>query len=539
VKKKYLVYLLFAVIPLLLLSIHIYFTHTVDDAQRPVNTDPDYAYLMSAIDLSKLGTSKMVLHPGTTFQVLAHLVMKAAYYFSPGSGNDFRTSVLNHPDYYLNVLQAVFSYLNILLVLAVGIVAYRVTQKITVALLIQSTPFFSAQVLIFGLRKVATDILLISVLLVMVMILVKQLHTEPPAPGKRKTYLYSLGLGILTGFALATKVTFLTATIIFVMILPSIRARVIYLLSAAGGTFLFTLPIVSQYDIIYRFITRIFTHKGIYGNGAASIFDWREYATNLLKILLENLPFFLLLVFSILFIIAVYIKERREKTGESIFKRMPGRMLAAISIAQILGIILVARHFKSKYLLPVLCFSALVIYLLYLLSRENPPGKPLHILSHKWIYPAAFLFILFSFIHTLYGLSRYHRVQADRLKESLSIGEKLSGEYEEYCVIYYYNASSVIFGLEFGNQWTPGYRETLFEIYGERYFYDHVDPSIHTWSGRRVTIEELKTLYGDKIIFYGNTFAALQEKQGTPLPPFLLKDVFGGRYFTLYSMVDK
>jgi hypothetical protein len=538
-KKKYFVYLLFAVIPLLLLSIHIYFIGTVDDAQRPVNTDPDYAYLISAIDLSKLGTSKMVLHPGTTFQVLAHLVMKAAYYFSPRAGNDFRSSVLKHPGYYLNVLQAVFSFLNILLVLAVGIVTYQVTRKITAALLIQSTPFFSSQVLIFGLRKVTTDILLISVLLVMVIVLVKRLHAEPPATGKGKTYLYPIGLGVLTGFALATKVTFLTTGIVFIIILPSIRARVIYLLSAAGGTVLFTLPIVSQYTVIYRFITRIFTHKGIYGNGAASIFDWHEYTANLLKILLGNLPFFLLLVFSILFIITVYIKERREKTGESIFKRMPGRMLAAVSLAQILGIILVARHFKSKYLLPVLCFSALMIYLLYLLSRENPSGKSLPILSHKWMYPAALLFILFSFIHTLCGLSRYHQVQADRLRESLSIGEKLSGEYKEYCVIYYYNASSIIFGLEFGNKWTPGYRKPLFEIYGERYFYNHRNPSIFTWSGRRVTIEELKTLYRDKIIFYGNTLAALHEKQRTPLPPFPLRDVFGGRYFTLYRIVDK
>jgi hypothetical protein len=536
-KNKWPAYLLLAVAPLLLFLIHVFFITSVDDARIGINTDPDYAYLVSAIDLSELGISKMVLHPGTTFQVLAHLVMKAAYYFSPGLGNDFRSAVLMDPGYYLNALQTVFSCLNILLVWVLGIVAYRITRKMAAALLIQSTPFFSSQILIYGFRKVTADILLISTLLVMVLLLLKWVSSAPPAKGKGKTFLYSIGWGIITGFALATKVTFLPAVAVFIFILPSFHTRIVYLLSAAGTTVLFTLPITSRYAAVYRFVTRIFTHKGIYGNGAASIFNWSEYTANLWRMLLENLPFLLLLVFTIVFLIVVTIKEKSQKTGESVFKQRSGRMLAAVSIAQILGLILVARHFKSKYLLPALCFSALVIYLFYLLSQENSSDKSYPLLAHKFLAPAALLLILFSFVHTLYGLSRFHQFQSLRKSESLSIHEKLSHEYKDYCLIYYYNAPSVIFGLEYGNRWTPAYRKRLFEIFGERYFYNHNNPKIYSWSGNPVNMEELRTLYRGKIIFFGNPFAALKKKQPVPPPPFPLKDVFNGKQFTLYEMV--
>lgn len=538
-KSSWAVLLVLMVLPALLFSFHMFFTKTVDDSRFQINTDPDYAYLVSAIDLSKLGISKMVLHPGTTFQVLAHLVMKAVYYSCPKAGNDFRSSVLKYPGYYLNALQALFSFLNILLVLALGIVTYRVTRRMMIALLIQSTPFFSSQILIFGFRKVTADILLISGLLVMVLTLVKWLYSESHDDGNGKTCLYSIGWGILTGFVLATKVTVLPAVILFLIILPSVRAKIIYCLSAVGLTVVFTLPIASQYAVIWRFMKRVFTHKGLYGNGVPAVFNGREYAANLMEIFLENLPFILLLLFTIFFLLIVFFREKKQKTGESIFKRLPARMLAAVSLVQLLSIMLVARHFKSKYLLTALCFSGLTIYLIYLLSRENSLGKSLPLLFHKLMVPAAFFFIIFSFIYTLCGATRYHQVQTSRLRESIFIQKKLSSEYKDYCVIYYYNAPSVIFGLEFGNQWTPAYQKELFDIYGENYFYNHLNSSIFTWSRPRVTIEELKTIYRDKIILYGNNFSVLKSKQGTSAPPFPIKDIFGGTFYNLYQVVGK
>ena len=526
-------------LPALLLSFHLYFVKTVDDGRFQINTDPDYAYLLSAIDLSKLKISKMVLHPGTTLQVLSHLLMKAAYVFHPGSDGEFRSSVLRRPGYYLNVLQAVFSFLNILLVLALGIFTFRMTRKMAPALLIQSTPFFSSQILVFGFRKVTADILMISVLFVMVLLLMKRLAGESGPGGRQGILLSSLGYGALTGFALATKVTFLPAVIIFIMVLPSLRARVSYCLAAAGSTVAFTLPIASQYADNWRFIIRIFTHKGIYGNGAPAIFDGREYAANLMNIFLENLPFCLLLLFSVLFLVGSHARGKWRKTGESIFRCLPGRMLAAVSLVQLAGILLVARHFKSKYLLPGLCFSALAVYLLFLLAGGSPAEKHSPRLSRRWRLPAALLFMLFSFLVSFHGAARYHRFQSQRKMESLSIQGKLSHEYRDFCLIYYFNAPAVVFGLEIGNKWTPVYRKPLFDIYGERYFYNHRTQKIYSWSGHRVTIEELKNTYRDKIILFGNTFSALKEKQGTSVPPFPVKDIFGGRHFTLYQAVGR
>ncbi|MDQ1351724.1 MAG: hypothetical protein QG657_2029 [Acidobacteriota bacterium] len=537
----------FILIPLLLLAVHVYFFITVDNPAYTINTDPDYAYLLSAVDLSNLGISKMVLHPGTTFQVLAHLVMRTAYFLNPGAGENFQVSVLKNPVFYLTVLQGTFALLNIILVLALGIVTYRVTKRLYAGLLMQFTPFFSVQLLIFGFRKVTADILLISVSLVLTMVLVKWLHEEqesvgrpvggPPSLTKRGIYKYAIFLGVISGFALATKVTFLVVLVVPIMMLPSIRSRFIYLASTVAGVFIFTLPIASQYPILYRFIAQIFTHKGIYGHGAPAVIDLGEYVSNLEKLAAENLPFLLLLIVGIIFLITIYIKYingRSQNTGDSIFISLSARMLPAILISQILGILVVARHFKSKYLLPVLCLSPVLLYLPGLFKQKAGTDKTHPVFSRKWVNVAVSCFIVFSLGYTLYGLNQFHYIQSLRLKEAAAIKQKLTGEYKDHCIIYYYNAPSEIFGLEFGHQWTPAFRKALLEIYGDHYFYNHNARTFYSWKGGGISLEELKTQYHGRIILFGNPFPQLREKQNIRLPDFPLKDVFGGTYYTLY-----
>jgi len=193
----------------------------------------------------------------------------------------------------------------------------------------------------------------------------------------------------------------------------------------------------------------------------------------------------------------------------------------------------VARHFKSKYLLPVLCLSGLTLYLVNEILTDRSEKK-----RSRWISHAGILFVVFSLIYTAQGVKKFYRLRSDKLKESIAIGKKLQSEFRDYQIIYYYGASSVIFGLEFGNQWTPAYRTLLREMYGDNYFYNVSNGVIYHWGGKRgVTAEDLNARFNNKYVFFGAPFHRLKQK--IKEPGVRLRDVFRGEHLTLYRPVNE
>ncbi|MGD2090362.1 MAG: hypothetical protein PVH61_29565 [Candidatus Aminicenantes bacterium] len=535
--KKLSLWLLFLVIPLLLYFIHVYFTRTVDDHHYAINTDPDYAFLLSSIDISNLEKSNMVLHPGTTLQVMSHLIMRCAYVFSDNSEDDFQTSVLKNPVFYLNNLHRTFALFNIILVLFMGIFTYKITKKILFSLLIQFTPLLSSQTIILGLRRLTADVILVFISLTMVLILIKILHEDFD---KKKIYIYSIVLGLVTGFGLATKITFIMLLVVPLIIIPFFIPRIVYILSSMISGFIFTLPISSIYIKIYKFLHRIFFHTGIYGRGEEAIIEPNKYMANLFQIVKENLPFIIILFISIVIIILTYISAENWKT---VMMNIWFKLLFAITLTQIFCIMVVAKHFQSKYLLPVLCLSGLLLYTLYKnfnwIYQKKTFSSSTRI--RRLIYFAASFFLFFSFINTFFGVAKFHHMRSSILKESIEIHRKIKNEFKDFGIIYYNTAPTVIGGLEFGNRWTPVYADALREIYGDRYFYHIVTQNIYNWGRKnKVSLEEIKVKYNNQIIFLGYPFDYFfRWKVPIQMPYFPLKDVFMGKYFTVYKLVDE
>jgi hypothetical protein len=537
-EKKDFAWWSFFIIPIFLLIIHVYFFKTVDNHKYKIHIDPDYQYLVSSIDISNLKNSRMVLHPGTTVQIMSHIIMKTIYLFSSKSGDDFQTAVLKDPVSYLNILNSTFVLLNIILVLWLGLSVYNISKKIIVSLLIQFTPFLSSQTIIFGFRKITADIVMIFASLLMVLFLVKILYIDRYI-FKKRVYIYLFFLGLISGFGIATKVPFVFLLIIPVIILPKYIHKIIYIVSTIVCGFLFTLPIAPIYYKTYKFYYKIFTHTGIYGRGEKRIVDLNDYILNLSKILVENLPFVLILIASMAYLIYIYFStENRKATVRDI----SFRLLFSITIAQLLGIFVVAKHFKSKYLIPVLCLSGLLLYLIY--SHFGKARN--HLWDHypasqkkkylKGLYSGIVCFLIFSLLFTLIGVIKFHHRQADKLRASIAIQIRMENEFSNYGVIYHYYAPSVIFGLEFGNRWTPIYTKRLRELYGDQYFYNHFSQRfyIYNWHKRdKVSLQQIKKIYQKKVIMVGKAFH--QFSKDLKIPPFSLRDVFGGGYFTIYK----
>ena len=80
------------------------------------NLDPDYFYLLDALNIVNLTTPGHVYHPGTTVQWLGALILKLAH---PLSGAEAVTAhVLADPEWYLRLIGTVFVVLDALASLA-------------------------------------------------------------------------------------------------------------------------------------------------------------------------------------------------------------------------------------------------------------------------------------------------------------------------------------------------------------------------------------------------------------------------------------
>jgi hypothetical protein len=530
-------------LPALLLSFHAFFTVTVDDSRFWINTDPEYAYLLSAIDLSRLSLSRMVMHPGTTVQCLSHLFMRARFGLF-GSGDEaFSVSVLKDPGRYLNLLHHAFSLINVGLVWLFGMQALRITRSLRFAVLCQSTPFLFAPLAVFGFRKVTSDVVLVSVSLGMAWLVLKTAHLRRDCLSVAGRLALGVAFGVVVGFGIATKINFVVMAIIPLILIPSLAGRVAFVTATAVVFRLIVIPVGASLRYFKEFALGIMTHRGIYGRGAPSLVDVHDLAVNLFSVVKENLPFCLLLLFSASIVVYSLAAPALRRRQDRAWKEWPFRALVAVTLAQVAGVLMVARHFKSKYLIPALALSVISIYLLdrqlaWLDSRAFLSGRLVKTLFRRRARLLAG-FLILSLISSGLSIDAFYRQRRERLREASIIQAKLEGEFRGFAVVYYYNAASPIYGLKFGNDWTPLYARSLAELYGEQYFYDHAKRIIHGWRRKAsITIEGLKAKYHDRIVFYGTPFPALQKREAVRPPEFSLQDITAGRAVTLYRYVD-
>ena len=533
--------LLLMALPGLLLAFHAYFTRTVDDSRFLINTDPDYAYLLSAIDLSRLGKSRMVMHPGTPVQWLSHLLMKARYWLCASKADDFATSVLKNSGAYLNLLHHAFSLMNIALLWLFGFLAYQITRRMGFALLFQSLPFLFAPIAISGFRKVSSDIILVSASLLLAGMLLKTVHAQQAHGPSSKRLALAIVFGLVVGFGMATKITFSIMAIIPLVVIPSLLGKAAFILMTSAVFWLLTLPISPAIHFFNSFLLKIMTHRGIYGHGPVSLFNLRDFFTNMFSLCRENFTFILFILFSVAIIgFSITASASRERKIQ-IWKEPHFRALAAVTLVQVVGVLMVARHFKSKYLIPAFALTAAGIYLLnrhmeWLKHQQLALGT-LWKKAILWRAKLLGTFIVLSLLNSALSIGVYHRQRLERRSEARMIEKKLQGEFRGFAVVYFYNAASLVYGLAFGNEWTPLYARPLERLFGEQYFYNPGNGAIHGWSRKnRITLETLKEKTDNRIVFYGMPFPVLSAKTNGRVPDLPLRDVAGGKGITLYQL---
>jgi hypothetical protein len=299
--KKRLNYLFLFVLPVLLLITAVCLNHARGPFWLRVNLDPDYAYLLNASNLAHWQKVGHIDHPGTTVQVLGAVTLRVVHFFDFSSKDDLHTDVLKRPEYYLHAINTVMVTLNVIMLFILGLVTYRLTKNTWLSLWLQAAPFFSNVIMGPGLSRVTPEPLLFFACLLLILILVIFLHSQSQS---------SLLFALVIGFGIATKITFLPMAVIPILALPHLKNKLFYFFAAILSFIIFTLPIIGQYNQFFRWTTRLLTHEGRYGTGKKIILSFHEYIKNLVRLLIKNPLFSIVLIISLAILLLALIIPR-------------------------------------------------------------------------------------------------------------------------------------------------------------------------------------------------------------------------------------
>ncbi len=422
------------------------------------NFDPDYFYLLDALNIINLTTPGHVYHPGTTVDWLAALVLKAAY---PLTGADaIINTVIADPEFHLRLIGTVFLGLNGLGVLALGVAGYRVFRELTSAWCLQIAPFVSMLVL-KNSYHVKPEALLLLTGLVLTALSVMALK---PGLLDRFRARFAIGYGIIAGFGVATKITALPVFLLPVFVLGvggggkdegglagGVRAIGLYGLASLLALIVFTLPAAGAYDVFFAWMSKVSQGTGAYG-GEGGAQEWTVYPANILK-LFKRPVFHVVFVLSGL-MLAVAAWRRRQAISQAIPPGVPlggpqqsveFRLLLGLWVSQLAHVAMVAKQPNVLYLVPTFVLIPLAFVLVWRLGREMIGDR------RPWdrlFRPGLVLVLAFMVVAQGFSVSRLINESGEKTRTALSVD---AAQFDRCARIYAYAASSRSYALLLGD----------------------------------------------------------------------------------------
>ncbi len=479
------------------------------------NSDPEYAYLFDSLNLVKCNMPAMYWHPGTTVEILSASLIKLIHPFE--SSSEIVRSVILNPEYYLWCLNIVFLILFIISITVLGFISYRATKNIWVAIILQASPFFSIHALM-EISRVRPETLLVTCCAIFAAIIIQIRKYD--VTEHINYYIYAFALTI--SFGIITKITFLPLIIIPILLLPTWKTRLKYLLFTMLGLIVFSFPIIPKYVSMVNWFGILVSHTGRYGTGKASIIDIDSYKDSIVQIILSNTIYSVILLIGI-FIIALCLlisMYRKELSNDLEIKA-----LLAIIVAQVAQMLMVAKHpsinSSYHYLLPSLMLSGLAVVFMVpicfrLLKMEIKP-------KFNIIYA---ILVAIVFLKVAIEVGGRVEVLKTSLKESLHLNKIVGSDFKNYGVISYLRSSSPFYALNFGNEFS-GYKHSnaMYELFPDKYFYNILSKKYFTFKGE-MSFDEIKLKCHNKIIFQGTYY----DKATNLMPPLKLKVVTSMKY---------
>jgi hypothetical protein len=341
--------LVFAIVPAFLL-LFMLFLLTEIHAFYQVWLDPVYAYLMNGLTFA-LGSNDIghIDHPGTPLQLLVALLIRFLYIF--GQSHDLATDVLTHPESYLHFISIVLIAFNCLALWLVGVAANRFIKNRSLAVIVQLAPLLVFQVVNFMPIVACETVVVFSSLAIVSGLLLHEM------PEERKGF-WLVWIAFFSALMVATKISTAVMLILPFLFFANNMQRIKFTFLILILAILFVLPVWEKLSNLTGFLAKMATHTGQYGSGEAKWFDATIYLRSLGQMIAKEWTFALHVL---LIPVGWLVIFRRKLKGQ-----MP-RIYLALSVATLLQMAVVARHYSFHYLMPVFAM-AMPLHLLFWLK---------------------------------------------------------------------------------------------------------------------------------------------------------------------------
>ena len=437
--------------------------------------DPEFPYLMNGLNCALLDFSRIghIDHPGTPFQLLTGFFIGITYLIA-GQGA-IVDDVISRPEFYLSWATFCLALMSGGVLLWFGKIVYRNKGSLIELLILQSA-LFIGNVLIDLPSRYIPDRFLEILALVFIGLCYQYFYTKDYS-GKK----FAIHAGIVMGIGFITKFNFLPLLIIPFIIVTTKKERFIYIGTVIITAFIMFLPVIKEFSYFKGFITSIITHDGLYGGGSEQVFDMQAFWYNALLIFTENIAFTIVLILSLIGMVYLIIKSGRSKRNkkELLF-------LIANIIAIGLEVIMVSKHYKSYYLIPVVSLTAFVFLISYKLSRDFVKGRSIN-----------YIFGLFLMILIVIPTSRIlpaYKAKSTQNKNNLLISTFIQNNIPS--ADYFFIEPTWLYGPLMENGLVYGMSYVAFRHYYynefERYY-----PNLITWEGETNPIRYFRMLDAD------------------------------------------
>lgn len=487
--------------------------------------DPDYIYLLNAVAICDGKSVGHIDNPGTTVMQIAAATITIMHFVSNPENDTLVTHVLKNPDKYLEVIRTVLLVLNTIVLFLLGWLALVKLKSVIVALLLQTFTFISTNTLDHVWTKLSPEPVLFFVTCIYI-IYILYFYSDK----EKDSWKHVIIFAAITGVGLATKATFLPLVIFPLIILPSLKKKLFYLLGIFPSFFLCTIPAIPEYNNMFFWFRNLITHSGKYGSGEKVFVDLQTYFPNMIKIVEKNLIFGIVVGIALVLILisfARYFWKKKKINWEL-------RILTGLIATSGFGILLVAKHYHANhYLIPVLLLTGVTFFFTLTIVLNNITSRLIKKYFSSFILISLILFIAWRQIPILIGINKAYKISNEEMDLTRAM---IKNDYPEYTVVNYYTFSlNKYTALKFGDVYAGNkLLPYLKNIYPSTYFYDHSRRQILLWDDA-VSLNDFMELHGDKILMINgpNNLKTVSEMKSIGLP---LVNIYKGKHQTIYKL---
>jgi hypothetical protein len=429
------------------------------------SVDPEYAYLINGLLLAQPHPNiQYTDHPGIPLQCLVAIVLRVVHLFRPG--HPLVYDVLNNPEIYIRASLYAANCITAIVIFMLGLYTYRYSQRFSVAIFLQLTPF-SHILIMESFGRIIPELMMCSIVCCWLVLLVRIIYL---GKNDRNYKRYSVIFAILFGLGLADKMTFLPYFLLPLIILPSWKLRLKYTVISMVSFMLFALPVVLNHKAFLLWITNIFTHTGSYGGGERGIINWNMFADHL-KLLVTNTRILLFsgIVLLLLTLFYVFMQKKHKRIID-----FPVNIVFAVVLLLVIQYALAAKQFAFHYMVPALLLSVFIIFLIITLLYQLLPKLATPI-NMNWLFGFAGLLLLINMVPKIASELIYIKKTAKVKHEAYDKIAPLLATSPKIISPSYYGCSAKEYALTFGIHLSGRYgnflTEKMEQLYPSTYLY--------------------------------------------------------------------